>query len=196
MGSWWCSPGGWPSPNPKAHTEVFYVAQGHASITDADGVKHYFGPGDTVIIPKGHSGRWDVYQDIHKIWLVNDHANIEERSSPIRVKVIHYQDYHINTGAPQGYGAALSSNLSASRYLYDVGPTKVGIWTENERGTVYKVTSTERLSFLVLQGVVVLSTHDGAVQRLQAGDTVVLPKGWSGYLDVVEPVKKLWTQAN
>jgi len=34
-------------------------------------LEHYFGPGDNVIIPKGHTGRWDVYEPIHKVWAVN-----------------------------------------------------------------------------------------------------------------------------
>ena len=46
VGAWYCSEGGWPSPNQKAHTEIFYVLEGHACLTDADGMKHYFGPGD------------------------------------------------------------------------------------------------------------------------------------------------------
>ena len=50
-GSWYCSEGGWPSPNGKAVTEVFYVLDGHGMLGDSDGAKHFFGPGDTVIIP-------------------------------------------------------------------------------------------------------------------------------------------------
>lgn len=70
-GAWYCSNGGWESPNPKAHTEVFWVLSGHGKLTDADGLEHHFGPGDNVIIPKGHTGRWDVYEPIHKVWAVN-----------------------------------------------------------------------------------------------------------------------------
>ena len=77
-GSWFCSEGGWPSPNQKAATEIFFVLEGHGMLGDSDGAKHYFGPGDTVIIPKGHSGRWDVHTPIHKIWAVNAHEFIEE----------------------------------------------------------------------------------------------------------------------
>lgn len=188
-GSWWCSEGGWPSPNPKAHTEVFYVGKGHGCLSDADGVRHYFGPGDTVIIPKGHTGRWDVNQDIHKVWAVNDHARIEERGNPIRVQVIHYQDYHLNTGTPQGYG------FQPAETLYDVGPTQVGIWT-GLAGSTVKVTQTKRIWFIVLEGVLVISSDEGRVQRCEAGDTVMLPLGWSGYIEVVKPVKKLWVQAD
>jgi uncharacterized cupin superfamily protein len=45
--------------------------EGYGSLDDADGVRHYFGPGDNVIIPKGHTGRWDVNQPIRKVWAVN-----------------------------------------------------------------------------------------------------------------------------
>ena len=190
-GSWWCSQGGWPSPNPKAHTEVFYVCRGHGCLSDVDGVKHYFGPGDTVIIPKGHTGRWDIHEDIHKVWAVNDHAHISERESPIRVKVIHFQDYHSNIGAPAGYERSAPS----AETVYNVGPTKVGIWNAVP-GTVTKVTPTNRIWFLLLKGALVLAGEDGRVQACEPGDSVMLPKGWSGYVHVQdEPVKKLWTEA-
>ena len=52
-GSWWCAAGGWPSPALRATTEVFYVFSGNGCVTDLDGTRNYFGPGDTVILPKG-----------------------------------------------------------------------------------------------------------------------------------------------
>ena len=52
-GSWWCAAGGWPSMTPRATTEIFFVLTGHGCLTDADGQRHFFGPGDTVILPKG-----------------------------------------------------------------------------------------------------------------------------------------------
>lgn len=51
-GTWWCAVGGWPSPNRRSTTEIFFVRQGHGCLTDRDGTTHYFGPGDTVILPK------------------------------------------------------------------------------------------------------------------------------------------------
>ena len=56
-GTWYCTEGGWESPNGKAVTEVFYMLEGHGMLGDSDGTKHYFGPGDMVIIPKGHTGK-------------------------------------------------------------------------------------------------------------------------------------------
>ena len=160
-GAWFCSEGGWPSPNPKAHTEVFYVLEGYGSLEDADGVRHYFGPGDNVIIPKGHTGRWDVNQPIRKVWAVNDHPNIEERSTPIRVQVDHYnswapqfleQNNNSNNGEDPLYGyISDSTTVSSSKTFYNVGPTQVGVWS-SEPGS-YAVSHGKRAWIHVLEGV-------------------------------------------
>lgn len=68
VGSWYCGDaGGWMSPKQRTSTEVFFVLQGRGCVTDADGVPHEFGPGDTVTLPKGWSGRWDVLEPVHKV---------------------------------------------------------------------------------------------------------------------------------
>ena len=72
VGSWHCTKGGWDSAAPRPTTESFYVLTGEASVTDLDGTLHTFGPGDTVVLPKGWSGRWDVTKAIHKVWVVHD----------------------------------------------------------------------------------------------------------------------------
>jgi uncharacterized cupin superfamily protein len=66
-GSWWCTRGGWPSKTLRTTTEIFYVWQGFGCLTDLDGQRNFFGPGDTVILPKGWSGRWDIAEPVHKV---------------------------------------------------------------------------------------------------------------------------------
>mmetsp|Transcript_14791 Transcript_14791/g.19356 ORF Transcript_14791/g.19356 Transcript_14791/m.19356 type:complete len:338 (+) Transcript_14791:113-1126(+) len=189
VGCWWCSEGGWPSPNPKGVTEIFYVLEGHGCLSDDDGEKHWFGPGDTVIIPKGHAGRWDVNQAIHKIWAVNDHARIEETSDPIRVEVIHNLEF-----APQHLSA--NSGGVSFQTLYNVGPTKVGVWA-SQPGSYPVSAKPVKTFFHVLEGVLfVADGTTGAAHRCVPGDTVMMPAGWYGYIDVVESAKKLWTTAD
>jgi len=197
VGAWYCSEGGWPSPNPKAHTEIFYVLEGHGCLTDADGMKHYFGPGDTVNIPKGHTGRWDVYEPIRKVWAVNDHARIEEDTSKvIRVQVYHYchlspQYLHSNTD-PLFYS---SPSIAQCETLYGVGPTKVGVWL-GEAGTSIAVSNGQKSFLYLLEGILYVSNDNtGEAVRMSAGDTVMLPQ-WSGYVDVIESCKMLWTTAD
>eukprot|EP00522_Entomoneis_paludosa_P015324 CAMPEP_0172440006 /NCGR_PEP_ID=MMETSP1065-20121228/811_1 /TAXON_ID=265537 /ORGANISM="Amphiprora paludosa, Strain CCMP125" /LENGTH=379 /DNA_ID=CAMNT_0013188783 /DNA_START=84 /DNA_END=1223 /DNA_ORIENTATION=- len=192
-GSWWCAAGGWPSPNPRATTEIFFVHSGHGCLTDLDGTRHFFGPGDTVILPKGWSGRWDVLQDIHKVWFVVDHVNIEEYGNPIRVLVTHYHELASQHLHHQGIRADALDDTKpspASLTYYDVGPTKVGCWTCTSGSFPVKNPQT---GFHVLEGVFLMhNDDDGSTQRVVAGDTVLLPRGWSGQWDVIEPVKKLW----
>ena len=192
-GSWWCAAGGWPSLSQRATTEIFLVLSGHGCLTDLDGQQHYFGPGDTVVLPKGWSGRWDVLQDIHKVWVVHDHANIEETSNPIRARVAHY-----NQCAPQ-YLSSLTARTDAihgsphsgADTIYTMGPTEVGYWMCTPGSfPVIDCDSTE--CFHVLEGVFFLTNADGTAMRCVAGDTVMLPKGWTGHWDIIETVKKLW----
>jgi len=200
-GSWYCTEGGWPSPNQKAHTEIFFVLEGHGMLGDSDGAKHYFGPGDTVIIPKGHTGRWDVHTPMHKIWAVNAHDSIEEdQSLPIRVKVDGYHTFapHLLASNAGGVDPVYGSDSASIAYktFYDIGPTAVGVWT-SQQASISVATPLARKSFFhMLEGV--LYVHDsstGTSQRCVPGDTVMLPSGFTGYIDVIEPVKKLFTTA-
>ena len=197
-GAWYCTKGGWPSPNPKAHTEIFYVLEGHGCLSDIDGINHYFGPGDIVIIPKGHTGRWDVFEPIHKIWAVNDHANVEERTTPIRVQVTHYHTLtsQEDDGTPL-YDATtynVQKPTTTTSTFYDVGPTKVGVWT-SEGGQSFPVQNGGKFFFHLLEGVVFVSDANGTARRCVAGDTVMFSDGWSGHVDVVESAKKIWVEA-
>ena len=199
-GSWFCTEGGWPSPNQKAHTEIFFVLTGHGKLGDSDGTDHYFGPGDTVIIPKGHTGRWDVHTPMHKIWAVNAHDHIEEdQSLPIRVRVDGYHTFAPHLLTSNNFGGfdpvyASDSESIAYNTFYDVGPTSVGVWT-SEPASISVATPMVRKSFFhMLEGV--LYVHDSATrtsQRCVPGDTVMLPAGFTGYIDVIEPAKKLFT---
>ena len=211
VGSWFCTPGGWPSPNPKAHTEVFYMLSGHGCLGDSDGVMHYFGPGDTIVIPKGHTGRWDVHDDIHKVWAVNDHARVEEPTTPIRVKVEHYHQsapqyltQHGELAEDPLYGKTTTKtgrcSSTSSRTFYDVGPTKVGVWVADQPGS-FKVddaptAKTTRRFVHVLEGIVIFTDEaTGEARRCRPGDTLLLKEGWHGHVDVIEPTKKIWTTA-
>lgn len=202
-GAWYCSEGGWPSPNGKAVTEIFYVLEGCGSLDDADGVRHYFGPGDNVIIPKGHTGRWDVNLPIRKVWAVNAHEYIEETSNTIRVQVDHYKDFgpesltqNTEDGNDPLYGSVNeSTTIPSSKTFYDVGPTKVGVWA-SEPGS-YSISHGKRAWIHVLEGVVFVTNNrqDGTAYRCIAGDTIVLPDGWYGHIDVVKTTRQLWTVA-
>ena len=94
---------------------MFYVLSGHGMLTNRDGTRACFGPGDVVVLPKGWSGRWDILVDIHKIWFVHDHPSFD---SP-------------------GWAIAATSSTTKTwplSTLYDVGPTALYVteWAPGE----------------------------------------------------------------
>ena len=170
-GSWWCAAGGWPSMSPKAATEVFYVLSGHGCLTDVeDGERHYFGPGDTVIIPKGHVGRWDVLQDMHKVWFTAEHPDVPGST---KVMVKHYNNM------------ITSENYIDNQYFSSGTSTYRAGSFPNPSPRAAQV-------FHILEGVVFLTNANGTAQRCVSGDTVLLPKGWDGHWDIMETVKTVW----
>lgn len=140
----------------------------------------------------------DVNAPIHKVWAVNAHERIEDTSPVVRVQVDHYKDWAPHrlddTSANDPLYGSTGFVSSASHTFYDVGPTKVGVWT-CQPGT-FEVSFGERQWFHVLEGTMfVTDASDGTSKRCVPGDTVMLPAGWSGYVDVIEPVKKVFTVA-
>jgi uncharacterized protein len=80
---------------------------------------------------------------------------------------------------------------TASQLVYSVGPsTMVGCWSCTPGSfPIHQLTNTQ--FFHVLEGVFFVTNPDGTARRCAAGDTVVLPRGWSGLFDVVDTVRKL-----
>lgn len=135
-----------------------------------------------------------------KVWFVHDHEHIEEdTSSTVRARIIHYNDmvsketlHNWKQRADATHG---TSPQSASKNFYDVGPTDVGYWTCTPGSFAVTTPRPTAEGFYVLEGVFFLTNHaDGNTQRCVAGDTVVLPKGWTGEWNVVETVQKLWVE--
>jgi uncharacterized cupin superfamily protein len=66
VGIWECSPGGWPLEE-IPYTEFVYMLNGSSRITDIDGLSSEIRAGDTLILPFGWSGRWDVLEITRKL---------------------------------------------------------------------------------------------------------------------------------
>ena len=56
----------------------------------------------------------------------------------------------------------------------------------------WKVSYSEHEFCVLLQGRVVLTAEDGAVERFGPGDAFVIPAGFRGTWETVEPVRKLY----
>jgi len=192
VGGWTCTPGGFPVVN-RPTTEVFHILEGQGFLTDADGRAHCFHAGDTVVLPKGWSGRWDVTKTIRKIWVVNNHADDLSIGESRRAVVGSPQDFHWLKLKTLGKRAAdWGEPEHFNKPLWKVGPTNVGAWACTAGGFLGTANRPTTEFFYVLEGLCFLTGTDGIARRITAGDTVVLPKGWSGRWDIIEPIRKVF----
>jgi len=196
VGSWACTEGGWPSPKLRPTTEFFIVLDGAGTLTDLDGTAHHFGAGDIVVLPKHWSGRWDITQHIHKVWCVHDHPDVPGAADGIvRVVVapvaLFFAPFHVKDTLPRVAEHALHGSPSITEHIvYDVGPTYVGLWSCSP-GSFAVTARPSAQCFFVVDGVFFLTNSDGSARRCTSGDTVVLPKGWSGHWDIISPVRTI-----
>lgn len=191
VGSWACTPGGWDSPKLRPTTEAFFVLGGEGCVTDADGMAHPFGTGDIVVLPKQWHGRWDITRQIHKVWVVHSHKDVATNGV---VRAVVASVPSVAPGAaPVVTGALHEAPANVAQTIYDVGPSRVGFLS----GTPGNFVVAERPNsevFFVVEGVFFLTNPDGSARRCTVGDTVVLPKGWSGLWNIIEPVTKVWVE--
>lgn len=69
LGVWEAKPGTLKIPEPYTIDELMYVLSGKIVLTDAQGNREEFGPGEGVIVPKGWSGTFEVPEGVRKIWV-------------------------------------------------------------------------------------------------------------------------------
>lgn len=50
--------------------EVMVMVGGHLRLTDADGTRHDLRRGDMFHLPRGWAGRWEVIEDMQKIYVI------------------------------------------------------------------------------------------------------------------------------
>jgi len=68
-GVWSSTVGGWDETDYPAD-EVMVLTEGRLRITHADGTETELEAGDMFFLPKGWAGRWDVLEDMRKIYVI------------------------------------------------------------------------------------------------------------------------------
>jgi uncharacterized cupin superfamily protein len=93
-------------------------------------------------------------------------------------------------------GADCGQPRMSGRILHTTadGSVEVGVWACTPGGwAISHRPDTETVR--ILSGRARLTDADGLAVDLGPGDVLVLPKGWSGRWDILEPVRKLYVLA-
>lgn len=77
-----------------------------------------------------------------------------------------------------------------NHYTDPTGKYFSGFW-QSEVGK-WRISYTEEETCYLLEGVSIVSDEDGNATTLRAGDSFVIPKGFVGTWEVVEPSRKLY----
>ncbi len=109
----------------------------------------------------------------------------------------HLVDFAQTDTAPERYRPAAEKVLKGdpeqsvrNHYGSPCGQFSAGIW-EGAVGQ-WTVNYTEHEYCEILQGVSVLRDHEGAAKTLRAGDRFVIPAGFRGTWEVLEPCRKVY----
>ncbi|MFI8413590.1 cupin domain-containing protein [Paeniglutamicibacter gangotriensis] len=67
-GIWECTPG--PSRWVLETNEFVHILSGSMTITPDGGEPQFLGPGDTVFMPRGWSGNWELHETLRKLYVI------------------------------------------------------------------------------------------------------------------------------
>jgi len=71
-GLWRCEPGRWRIEFGVAQQEVFTVLSGRCRVHDTQGAYREVGPGESLHIPAGFRGSFEVLETVTKSWVILD----------------------------------------------------------------------------------------------------------------------------
>jgi uncharacterized cupin superfamily protein len=69
-GVWACEAGSWQIEMGPTEDEFFFVTQGRCRLIDADGNAVEVGPGQSLVIPAGFKGVFDVLEPMQKHYMI------------------------------------------------------------------------------------------------------------------------------
>ena len=91
-------------------------------------------------------------------------------------------------------GADSGEPMMSGLIFHEEGGFQVGVWECTPGGWVIE-NRPDSETVRILNGRARLTNADGDSVELQAGDVLVLPKGWSGRWDILETVRKFYATA-
>lgn len=70
IGLWECMPGRFSADRSQS-TEFCYFLAGRIVMTEQDGTRHELGAGDTILLPQGWKGVWEIVEHTRKLYVIH-----------------------------------------------------------------------------------------------------------------------------
>lgn len=97
------------------------------------------------------------------------------------------EEYHV---APEKLLAGNPKQSLWNHYTDPTGRFSAGVW-QSEVGK-WNIAYTEEEYCQLLEGVSIITDAFGVAERLSAGDSFVIPRGFMGTWEVVKPTRKIY----
>lgn len=69
VGIWECTPGRFTADRTKT-AETCYIISGRIEMTKSDGSKQILTKGDSIVLPKGWVGEWNILEKTRKLYVI------------------------------------------------------------------------------------------------------------------------------
>ncbi|MDX1562292.1 MAG: cupin domain-containing protein [Gammaproteobacteria bacterium] len=170
---------------PLEYDEFVLVLNGKLILTEQNGNRQEFLPGDTVILPKGYTGTWQMQGDYRELAVVPSAPSeiTATGGSPVRLDPDMMAGLNLTPIPNDGF----IDILVEGELEFTIGSVFAG---EDLRAVVVESTPAKTdhrdrpLEYdefvLVLNGGLVLTEQNGRRQEFRPGDALIVPKGYTG----------------
>jgi len=198
-GYWECTPGKFQVKN--SAFEFLCILEGKAVITPKNGNPVTIRAGDAVSIEKEFEGTWEIVEKIRKFWSVRLESCVSEKDatkmkfdSANSVTVINplVETVKPITENLPGWDPIKGDPKMQTYILNDARDKTMesGYWECTPGKFHVKGNEYEFLS--LIEGKAIITPKVGEPVTLQAGDAVVVEKGFVGTWEIIEKIRKFW----
>ena len=175
------------------YDELMYIVSGSMVMTGPSGNTETYKVGDGVIAPQGWKGTLTIPEGgVRMLWAAYTHKNNNDSLKTVRMDQERLSGKNLGEYAP--YEPEMGTLVSHGHdYFYSADEAfGAGVWESKPGIITYKNLEYDELMY-VLDGSMIMTSEDGKIGTYGKGEGLILPKGWSGTLEVPDGgVRKIW----
>ena len=180
--------------------EYVMVLSGKLILTDADGQVQEFVAGDSLMVPKGFTGTWQMLGNYRELIVVEresyenafkaaeaggsakEEVKVQTAPSPVRMNPDKLAGVDLSAGEPfiAPEDILEGSHRPRGESLYSGEELIVEIFEDDPATLAIAEPFPVDEYVMVMSGKLILTDADGQVQEFVAGDSLMVPKGFTG----------------